>query len=77
MSIKSTSDDSTLTLVLDNGDRKGFLDIMQKWGFKDEQSLLKFAMSAMIINHGTSLIVTKENGEYQRVAPMDEHLLPK
>ena len=75
MSIKKTSgDDSKMVLEFDNGDLKGLNQIMCDWNFKDEQSLLRFAMASMLKTSEKSLIITKDNGEKEEIVPVDEFL---
>jgi hypothetical protein len=76
MSIKSThsSDGTKLTLELDNGDKNALQQILERWNFKDEQSLLRFAMSAMITTSENAITITKKDGELQKIAPVDEFL---
>ncbi len=70
MSIKKISSDSKkMTLEFDNGDLNGFNDIMEKWGFKDEQSLIRFAMGAMLTTTDKTLTITTESGDEKIVPP--------
>ena len=39
--------DGTLTITVDNGDVAALSNIQQSWGFKDEASVLKFAIGAL------------------------------
>lgn len=50
MSVKSSVNKDQLTLILDNGDYIEFMKTLEKWNFKDHQSLLRFAISLLVLN---------------------------
>lgn len=67
------SNDEKLFLELDNGDKKKFQQLLNDWNFKDEQALLRFAMSVMLETTDKTLTITKENGDI-KVVPADDYL---
>ena len=74
MSIKKTSSDGEfLILQFDNGDKIKFQQLMQDWNFKDEQSILRFAMSAMLETKDKTLTITTDSGD-EKIRPVDEFL---
>lgn len=73
MAVKSSEDKDKLILELDNGDRTKFKQIMDKWNFKDEQSLLRFAMSLLILNENDYFGV-KIDGRDKDVIPAEDYL---
>ena len=74
MTIRRVEDkDGKLLLEFENGDKEKFLQIMSDWNFVDEQSLLRFAMSAMILTTDKTLTITTENGN-EKIAPKDSSL---
>ena len=62
MSVKATHADTTLTLVLDNGDRKAFNEIQEKLNLKDEQSVLRFAMGVLLNAQDGTISIIHGNG---------------
>ncbi len=73
MSVKSTEDRNKLILEFDNGDKDKFKQILTNWNFKDEQSLLRFVMSAMLDTIDKTLTITTDSGD-KKIAPIDEFL---
>ena len=74
MTIRRVEDkDGKLLLEFENGDKEKFLQIMSDWNFVDEQSFLRFAMSAMILTTDKTLTITTENGN-EKIAPKDSSL---
>ena len=70
MSIKKIAEkDGKMTLEFDNGDLKGFSEIMEKWNFKDEQSLIRFVMGAMLTTTDKTLTITTDSGDEKIVPP--------
>jgi len=53
--------DTELHLILDNGDYEVFQIIKDKWGFKDEESLVRFALAVLIKAETNSVEI--ENGQ--------------
>ena len=70
--IKSESNDK-LILEFNNGDKEKFEQLLSDWNFKDEQSLLRFAMSVMLLTKDKTLTITTEEGN-EKVAPKEDSL---
>lgn len=73
MSVKSETVGDILRLELDNGDRDKLEKAMDKWGFKDHQSLLRFSVSMLLENQGSSFFI-KEKDQPVEVAPSKDLL---
>ncbi len=58
MSVRATSTETELTLVLDNGDRRAFDEIQEKLNLKDEQSVLRFAMGVLLNAQDDTISIT-------------------
>ena len=73
MAIKSQENNDKLILELDNGDYDKLIECMEKWSFKDHQSMLRFAMSVLLVSEDRSLSI-KMDGRQQAIAPAKEYL---
>ena len=75
MSVKATSTETELTLVLDNGDRKIFERVKKDWKFKDEESLVRFAMVVLSESYDKQTVAYPESdGNLKKVKPRAELL---
>ena len=75
MAVQSKKEDNKLILELDNGDLREFDKVMDKWKFKDHQSLMRFAISLLVLNENKSFPVKIDNQSTEIVpAP---HLIVK
>ncbi len=63
-----------MTLEFDNGDKEKFEQLMQNWRFKDEQSLIRFAMSVMLLTIDQTVTITTDDGD-QKVKPANDFLI--
>ena len=72
---QSTETDG-LIVVLTNGDREALQEIINKWGFLNEESFLKFAMAIMLKAEGNKIIIQSE-GNQASIVPNDNLLRPK
>lgn len=63
MSVHVKEENQELVLTLDNGDREKFTQALNKWQFKDEESLLRFVVSLLLESHDSKSmgIYTKES----------------
>jgi phosphopantothenate synthetase len=52
-------DKDKLLLEFDNGDLEKFDQVLKEWNFKDEQSLLRFAVSIMLTTEKQIIYVNK------------------
>ena len=65
--LPENEDHPVLILELDNGDRKAFNEIQEKFNLKDEQSVLRFAMGVLLnAQDGTISITITASGEEAR-----------
>ena len=73
MAVKSTKNGEKLILELDNGDVVKLEEVMNKWGFKDHQSLIRFVVSMLILNEDNSFSL-RIDGRQQNVIPSADFL---
>ena len=74
MAIKpDRSEEGKLSLSFDNGDKVKFDEVLKEWNFKDEQSLIRFAMSIFLLSNKKSLIIHSEEGQ-KEITPADDYL---
>jgi len=77
MSVISNIQNEKLILELDNGDKKIFLEMLQKWNFKDEESLVRFALSVLKLSKDCAMTInTAEEGEI-KIKPADNFVKNK
>jgi len=76
MAVKSKKNENNLILELDNGDLTKLDAAMEKWHFKDYQSLLRFVVSMLILNETTSFTLQMDNRQ-QDVVPSADLLKEK
>jgi len=75
MSVKATYTETELTLVLDNGDRKIFESVKKDWNFKDEESLVRFAIAILSKSSDKKTVAyPDDSGELQVAKPQDSLL---
>lgn len=67
--------DKKLTLEIDNGDKEKLDGVLKKWNFKDHQSFMRFAVSALLLNKGNTLWINDESGK-KEIKPSDELIKP-
>lgn len=73
MAIKGTLEGDRLRLDVDNGDLEKLNQVIEKWNFRDYQSLMRFAISIMIVTEDNTLGI-KSNGNIQPITPAREYL---
>lgn len=61
--ISDDTKDNEITLKIDNGDYIEFKKVMQKWKFKDHQSLMRFAISLLVLNENKYFPMKVDNQE--------------
>jgi hypothetical protein len=71
MAVKSEIKENKLILTLDNGEKKVFEEVRKKWNFKDEQSLIRFALSILDCSTKTFLTIYTEKG-VENIIPADD-----
>ena len=73
MAIKSVRTNDKLTLEFDNGDIAKTDEVMQKWGFKDHQSFLRFVTSILLLNENKHFSI-KIDGIQKDIVPAADYL---
>lgn len=73
MAVKSNEKEGKLTLEIDNGELKKLKEVMEKWSFKDYQSLQRFMISILFLNEDKSLSI-KLDGRQQDIVPASDLL---
>lgn len=68
MAVKSSKKESCLTLEINNGDLTKLDEVMAKWGFKDYQGFMRFAISVFLLSEDNSISINL-NGLKQDFAP--------
>ena len=71
--IKTNNDPETLQVNINNGDLKALNEIKEIWGFKDQESVLRFALAALKITGDGDLFALKD-GAKRSLKPADELL---
>ncbi len=62
--------EESLTIAFSNGDLKTLKAIKEKWSFKDEESLLKFALAILTKGDSKNLYLSV-NGEKVNITPAE------
>jgi hypothetical protein len=70
----SENEDDKLTVNINNGDLRALDEIKQLWGFKDQASVLRFALAALKITHDGDLYAIQKDGTKRLLKPIDELL---
>ncbi len=68
MAITSRNEENKLILDVDNGDLVKLNEVLEKWSFKDYQSLLRFSISLLLLNE-EKYITIKLDGEKKDLVP--------
>ena len=72
MAVKVTEkSESKITLEIDNGDKEKLEKVLEKWNFKDHQSLFRFAISILYLTEDNTLWIN-EKGEPNKIQPSDD-----
>ena len=73
--LPENEDRPVLILELDNGDRKIFESVKKDWNFKDEESLVRFAIAILSKSSDKKTIAyPDDSGELQVAKPQDSLL---
>ena len=70
MAVKSEIKENKLILTLDNGEKKVLEEMLKKWNFKDEESLIRFALAILDCSTQTFLTIHTEKGA-EKIIPAD------
>jgi hypothetical protein len=75
MAVKSSENEDKTILILefDIGDKEKFEQLLKDWNFVDEQSMLRFMISAMLLTSDKTLTINTNEGS-QTIAPKDDSL---
>lgn len=73
MAVKSTQEGEKLILEIDNGDSSKLNEVIEKWGFKDYQSFLRFSISIMLVTEEKFLAI-KVDGVEKVIKPSSDFL---
>ncbi len=57
MAIKDKMDGAALQLCVDNGDLEKLKQAIEKWEFKDYQSLIRFSVSLLLLTENKSITI--------------------
>lgn len=68
----SQINNTDLRLKLDNGDYEVFKIIKDKWGFKNEESLLRFALTILLKAENNLVEIQDVNGNKTTLKPSAE-----
>ena len=73
MTVKSEIKENELILTLGKGEKRVFEEMLKKWNFKDEQSLIRFMLGVLDNSIKTSLFIHSQNG-IENITPADDLL---
>lgn len=65
-----------LPLIVNNGDLEALRATAKRLGFKDEESVFRFALAALAQSATRSLIITRQDGTRTSLNPSAELLKP-
>ena len=74
---KGEERENGLDLEINNGDLKVLREIYEQWGFKDEESVLRFALAVLSKTRNQVLYYENEQGEKVGIQPSDAVKKPK
>ena len=75
--IKTKEDHDDLELTIKNGDLRALNQIKAKWGFKDNESILRFAIAALTLTEDGNLYAEQKDGARRILKPADDLLAIK
>ena len=75
--IKTQENNDDLELIINNGDLRALNQIKSKWGFKDNESILRFAIAALTLTEDGYLYAEQKDGTKRILKPADDLLLNK
>jgi hypothetical protein len=65
------SDDEKLGLEINNGDYRALKVIKDKFGFRDEEAALRFALAVLTQTNGDTVYIEDESGNKVGLQPSD------
>lgn len=72
--IKTQENHDDLQLTINNGDLRALNQIKDKWGFKDNESILRFAIAALTITDDGYLFAEHKDGTRRVLKPAEDLL---
>jgi hypothetical protein len=73
MAIKHKKESGILHLSVDNGDLEKLEKALEKWSFKDYQSLIRFSVSVLLLAEDKSIAI-KMQGMQKEIQPAQDLL---
>jgi hypothetical protein len=73
--IKTKENNDDLQLIINNGDLRALNQIKSKWGFKDNESILRFAIAALTLTDDGYLYAEHKDGTKRILKPADDLLI--
>lgn len=73
---QNTTTPTELSLTFNNGDFLALINTAKKLGFKDEESMIRFALAVLAQSATTSITVIDKNGTKISLNPSGELLKP-
>jgi hypothetical protein len=73
MAIKDKMEERVLHLYIDNGDLDKLEKVLEKWSFKDYQSLVRFSVSVLLLAEDKSIGI-KMKGMQKEIQPASDLL---
>ncbi|GBR75785.1 hypothetical protein NO2_0421 [Candidatus Termititenax persephonae] len=73
MIIKKDAPKDKMLLEFSNGDIEKFKDVMGKYNFKDEQSLIRFVLSVLLVTEDNEVQI-KKDGVFTPVVPANHSI---
>jgi len=75
-SASPVSADTELNLTVNNGDFEALQSVVKKLGFKDEESVLRFALAVLTKSATRSLSIVDKDGNRVSLSPATDLLKP-
>ncbi len=75
--IKTKENNDDLQLIINNGDLRALNQIKSKWGFKDNESILRFAIAALTLTEDGYLYAEQKDGTKRILKPAEDLLINK
>lgn len=72
----SATTDQELILAINNGDLEALQDAVRKFGFKNEESVLRYALAVLSKSATRSLSIIDQTGVRVNLNPSSDLLLP-
>lgn len=73
--LKNKEDNDALLLTINNGDLRALNQIQEEWGFRDKESILRFAIAALTLTEDGYLYAEQKDGSKRILKPADDLLV--